>query len=219
MEHVTQANARHRAVGEIILSHRKRWEHLGNALLALYSLVFMFNMITDFRLHHRPSSLYVAVFEGAIVWFSLFRPIPKATNVSLYDWSIALLGSCAILLTRPAPQVHDHVLLLGAQLFGMFVSLAGLFSLNTSFGLVAANRGVKTRGMYAIVRHPIYAGYFVSFGAFLLQNMTLANAVIYAVFVVSELLRVIAEERVLLRDPAYVAYARQTRWRVLPLLF
>lgn len=93
----------------------------------------------------------------------------------------------------------------------MGISLAGLFSLNKSFGLVAANRGVKTSGMYAIVRHPIYAGYFLSFGAYLIQNMTLANAVIYTVFVAMKLLRVVAEERVLLQDPAYADYARHTR--------
>jgi hypothetical protein len=113
----------------------------------------------------------------------LMRSMPKKSNISVYDWSIALLGSFVILFTRPAPQVNDQIVLLCAQLFGMGISLAGLFSLNKSFGLVAANRGVKTSGMYAIVRHPIYAGYFLSFGAYLIQNMTLANAVIYTVFV------------------------------------
>jgi protein-S-isoprenylcysteine O-methyltransferase Ste14 len=153
------------------------------------------------------------------VWFSLIRPMPKSSNVSIYDWSIALLGSLIILYTRPAPQMHDHLLLLGVQLFGTSVSLTGLFSLNKSFGLVAANRGVKSSGMYAVVRHPIYAGYFLSFGAYLLQNMTLANAVIYTLFVAFELLRVVAEERVLLQDPVYASYARRTRWRVLPLIY
>jgi protein-S-isoprenylcysteine O-methyltransferase Ste14 len=140
-------------------------------------------MITDFKTRHRPSSLWVAIFEAAVVWFSLMRPMPKKSNISVYDWSIALLGSLVILFTRPAPQVNDQIVLLCAQLFGMGISLAGLFSLNKSFGLVAANRGVKTSGMYAIVRHPIYAGYFLSFGAYLIQNMTLANAVIYTVSV------------------------------------
>lgn len=204
---------------EAIISHRKTWELLGNILLGLYSLGFMVIMIIDFRTRHRPSSLFVAIFEGAVAWFSLIRPMPKSTNVSLYDWSIALFGSFIILFTRPAPQVHDQLLLLGVQLFGMCVSLAGLFSLNKSFGLVAANRGVKSTGMYGVVRHPIYAGYFLSFGAYLIQNMTLANAVIYTVFVAFELLRVVAEERVLFQDPAYAEYARRTRWRVVPLIY
>lgn len=215
-EHLVKQNT---VVGAWILSHRRTWEYVGNALLAIYSLAFLVAMVADFRARHRPSSLFVAVFEGGVVWFSLMRPLPKQSNVSMYDWTIALLGSFVILFTRPAPQVHDQILLLAVQLFGMSVSLAGLFSLNRSFGLVAANRGVKTNGMYAAVRHPIYAGYFLSFGAYLVQNMTPANALIYAVFVLMELLRVVAEERVLLRDPTYAAYAAKIRWRVLPLVF
>jgi protein-S-isoprenylcysteine O-methyltransferase Ste14 len=219
MEDGTQLSARPKSIGELIISHRKVWEYLGNILLALYSLIFLFIMLVDFRMRHRPSSLLMAVFEGAVVWFSLLRPMPQRSNISLYDWVIALLGSYVIMFTRPAPEVHDQVLLLGVQLFGICVSLAGLFSLNKSFGLVAVNRGVKTSGLYAVVRHPIYTGYFLSWGAYLAQNTTLTNAVIYAVFVTLELLRVVAEERVLSQDPDYAAYARATRWRVLPLIY
>jgi protein-S-isoprenylcysteine O-methyltransferase Ste14 len=206
-------------IGKWILTHRKTWEYVGNGLLAVFSLGFLISMIADFKTRHRPSSLFVAVFEGAVVWFSLMRPIPKTSNVSAYDWAVALLGSWFILLLRPAPQVHDQLLLLALQLLGMSISLAGLFSLNKSFGLVAANRGVKTSGMYALVRHPIYAGYFLSFGAYLAQNTTAANVAIYIAFVTFELLRVVAEERVLRHDPAYESYVQRTRWRVVPLVF
>jgi len=105
------------------------------------------------------------------------------------------------------------------QVTGMVISLTGLFSLNKSFGLVAAHRGVKTGGLYSVVRHPIYAGYFLSFGAFLVQNITLINVLIYGVFVTLEILRVRAEERVLSQDPDYASYARKTRWRVLPSIY
>jgi protein-S-isoprenylcysteine O-methyltransferase Ste14 len=219
MSSATKVGARRKSLGELIISHRKVWEYLGNVGLALYGLIFLFIMLADFGTRHRPSSLLLAIFEAAIVWFSLFRPMPRSSNISLYDWVIALLGSYAILFTRPAPVVHDHVLLLAAQLFGIGVSLAGLFSLNKSFGIVAVNRGVKTGGMYALVRHPIYAGYFISYGAYLAQNTTLRNAVLYVAFVTLELLRVVAEERVLSQDPDYAAYARRTRWRVLPLVY
>ena len=188
-------------------------------MLSLSALVFNYVMFVDFLARHRASSLYVALFEMAVVYFSVTRPMPKESNKSLYDWTIALAGSFIIMLLRPAPQVHDHLPILIAQVIGMSISLTALFSLNKSFGLVAANRGVKTGGLYGLIRHPIYAGYFLSFGAFLIQNMTLANAVIYGLFVTLELLRVAAEERVLSRDPDYAGYACKTRWRVLPLIY
>jgi len=181
--------------------------------------MFSFGMLVDFRLTHRTSSLIVTVFETLIVYFSLCRPAPKQTNTSLYDWTIALAGTFFLLLVRPAPQVHDQVAVLAAQVLGMSISLAALFSLNKSWGLVAANRGVKTGGLYAVVRHPIYAGYFLSFGAFVIQNMTVANTAIYVLFVLLEILRVGAEERVLSQDADYVAYCRRTRWRVVPFVY
>ena len=190
-----------------------------NAMLATCYLLFSWGMLTDFMHTHRLSSLILTFFETLIVFYSLFRPAPKQANTSLYDWSVALAGTFILLLLRPAPQVNDHPVVIAVQLVGMSISLAALFSLNKSFGLVAANRGVKRGGLYSVVRHPIYAGYFVSFAAYVTQNATIPNVTIYAVFVCLELMRVTAEERVLSDDPEYVNYARSTRWRVVPFVY
>jgi protein-S-isoprenylcysteine O-methyltransferase Ste14 len=198
---------------------RTLWEYSCNAALAACYLLFSWVMLVDFTRTHRLSSLLLTVFETLIVFYSLCRPAPKQTNTSPYDWTIALAGTFILLLMRPAPQVHDHAPILAIQFLGMSISLVALLSLNKSWGLVAANRGVKTGGMYGVVRHPIYAGYFISFAAFLSQNPTAANATIYLLFVGLELLRMGAEERLLCRDPEYVTYCRNTRWRVLPFVY
>jgi protein-S-isoprenylcysteine O-methyltransferase Ste14 len=202
-----------------ILSGGKAWGYCCNVILASCYLVFGCRMLVDFQLTHRTSSMVLTVFETLIVYFSLCRPAPKQANRSLYDWTVALAGTFILLLMRPAPQVHDQLAVLAAQVLGMSISLAALFSLNKSWGLVAANRGVKTGGLYGVVRHPIYLGYFLSFGAFVIQNLTAANASIYILFILLEILRVGAEERVLSMDPDYVAYTRRTRWRVVPFVY
>jgi protein-S-isoprenylcysteine O-methyltransferase Ste14 len=199
--------------------HARAWGYASNALLALCYLPFSWAMLLDFAATHRLSCLLVTAFETCIVFYALFRPAPKQFNTSVYDWTVALAGTFVLMLLRPAPQVHDSLLILATQLFGMSVSLTALFSLNKSFGLVAANRGVKSGGMYSVVRHPIYAGYFVSFAAFVCQNATFSNVAVYVLFVILEVLRVIAEERVLGKDDAYVRYARQTRWRLVPYVY
>jgi protein-S-isoprenylcysteine O-methyltransferase Ste14 len=206
-------------IGQFIIAHRKSWEYFCNGMLGLLYLLFAWRMLIDFRLTLRTSSLLLAVFETAIIFFSVTRPMPKTSNTSLYDWVVALAGTLIVTLLRPASEVHDEMLVLGAQLFGMTVSLFALFSLNKSFGLVAANRGVKTGGLYGFVRHPIYAGYFLSVGAFVIQNATVVNCAIYASFVVLAILRLTAEERLLSRDPEYIDYARKIRWRVLPFIY
>jgi protein-S-isoprenylcysteine O-methyltransferase Ste14 len=198
---------------------RKLWEYLCNCTLVLFFLFFAFRMLIDFHLTHRVSSLLVMAFETVAVYFVFSRPLPRKSNASVYDWTVALAGSFIGALLRPSPGVHDTALFLAVQLSGMCISLFALFSLNRSFGLVAANRGVKTGGPYGVVRHPIYAGYFLSVGAFVVQNMTVANVAIYILFVTLEILRLISEERVLSEDPAYLNYTRRIRWRVLPFVY
>lgn len=206
-------------IGELILSHRRAWEYLCSGVFALFCSTFMFVMLADFLVKHRVSSLLLCIFEGGIAWFVATRPMPKETNISMYDWSIGLVGALSPLLLRPVGEPHDNAALIAIQLLGQLVYVAALFSLNRSFGVVAANRGIKTGGLYRLVRHPVYAGLVLSNGAYVLQNMSTVNAAIYAVFVVLSLLRIAEEERVLCRDPDYASYTRRTPWRVLPFVY
>ncbi len=82
-----------------------------------------------------------------------------------------------------------------------------------------ANRGVKTRGLYRVVRHPIYAGYTLTHIGFLLGFPSLQNAALYAAVFAIEVMRLLREEAVLKRDPAYVDYAARVRYRLLPGVF
>lgn len=207
------------SLNNFINSHRKLCEYTCNFTLAAFYLYFDYRLLTDFIHTHRISSALLVIFETAIVFFSLTRPLPEKTNTSLYDWFIALAGTTIIILLRPAAQVEDNIILLVVQLLGMMLSLTGLFSLNKSWGLVAANRGIRSSGMYRFVRHPIYAGYFISFGCFVAQNMTAYNVFILTFFVALEILRIHAEEDLLSQDAAYIAYKKSTRWRVIPFIY
>jgi protein-S-isoprenylcysteine O-methyltransferase Ste14 len=219
VESARPVNARRRTISELIISHRKWWEYLCNGVFAVFCGVFMVVMLADFLAKHRASSLLLCLFEGGIAWFVLTRPMPKETNLSLYDWAIGLVGALSPLLLRPAGESHDYALLLGAQLCGQVIYVIAMFSLNKSFGMVAANRGIKTGGLYRIVRHPVYTGLIVSNGAYVLQNLSVRNAVIYMTFFVLTLMRIVEEERVLCEDADYASYVRLTRWRVLPLIY
>jgi protein-S-isoprenylcysteine O-methyltransferase Ste14 len=161
VENETQVKLRRRTISELMISHRRTWKYLGNGVFTIYSCSFFFVMFSDFLARHRDNSLLLILWDAVVAWFAVARTMPKETNVSPYDWVISPFGLLPLLL-RPAAAVHDHVLLLTAQLFGQAVALAGLFSLNKSMGVVAANRGVKTGGIYRVVRHPIYAGFLCS---------------------------------------------------------
>ena len=85
--------------------------------------------------------------------------------------------------------------------------------------MVAANRGVKTNGLYKYIRHPLYSGYVFSLTAFVLQNASIYNFVILAGVLGFKLLRIFAEEKLLLQDPEYKAYAEKVRWRIIPYIW
>lgn len=212
-------NDRSEKINNFINRHRKLCEYTCNFTLAAFYLYFDYLFLKDFLQTHRISSALLVIFETAIVFYSITRPMPEKTNTSLYDWFIALTGTTIIALMRPAAEVNDNAFLLLIQLAGMSISLIGLFNLNKSWGLVAANRGIRSSGMYRFVRHPIYAGYFISFGSYVAQNLTFYNVFIMFFFVALEILRIHAEEDILSQDPAYVAYKQTTRWRVIPYLY
>lgn len=98
-------------------------------------------------------------------------------------------------------------------------SVSAKCALNTSFGLVAANRGVKSRWAYAIIRHPIYAGYIVTQGGFLLHHPTAWNLVAIPIAWLFQILRIREEERFLIQNPEYANYTTRVRFRLLPGVF
>ncbi len=99
---------------------------------------------------------------------------------------------------------------------GLAVIVAGKLSLGRSFGLLPANRGIVSTGMYRFVRHPIYLGYLVTHFAFLLAHPFIWNLAMLAVADSALYVRAGLEEQMLPQDPAYARYWASVRWRLVP---
>ena len=139
-----------------------------------------------------------------------------------FDWALSFSSvSAPLLLTTPATAnaFIPETLVTTLMLMGLLVQISGKLALGRSFGLVPANRGVKTHGLYRVVRHPIYAGYTLTHIGFLLGFPSLQNAALYAVIFAIEVTRLMREEALLKRDPAYVEFAARVRYRLLPGVF
>ena len=170
-----------------------------------------------------PFAPLVMIAETSVVIFVLLRRPTQAISMRLGDWLLAATATYAPLFIQPAdtPDALRYVIPLALVLvgFGNAVQLAAKLFLRRSFGIAPANRGIKTDGMYRFVRHPMYAGYlFVHIGILLLMP-TVLNAVIYGIGWYAQILRLLAEERLLGEDPAYRDFMMKTRWRLVPGVF
>lgn len=131
-------------------------------------------------------------------------------------WAAALVGTGAPMLVAPTGMLNLTALGSVLMMAGFFTDLSAKLFLRRSFGLVAANRGVKTDGPYRLVRHPMYAGYLLTHIGFLLAAFSIWNVTVYAVCWAAMIFRIAAEETLLLRDADYAAYAQKVRSRLIP---
>lgn len=187
---------------------------LGGALWC----VFAWRHLLAFNATQQWIYLVVGFSETLTAAFFLIRSAPVTVSTRSSDWLLALGGTFVPLLFLPNTTgvlPEARVLLY----VGTLLQIVSLVSLNRSFALVAARRQVKTRGMYRIVRHPLYASHWLVFTGYLLTNTSWSNLVLYLVTMALLSARAVREEAHLREDPAYVAYMQQVRWRIVPGVF
>jgi protein-S-isoprenylcysteine O-methyltransferase Ste14 len=158
----------------------------------------------------------VLLTEGVVVFFLVIRRTTSDISRRPQDWITALAGTAAPLLVVKGGEPISLSVGVFLLLFGMLTQVSAKLSLRRSFGLVAANRGVKTGGAYRYVRHPMYLGYMISHVGFLLLSPSPWNISVYAVCWVCLILRVGFEERLLSEDAAYQEFTKSVRYRLIP---
>jgi protein-S-isoprenylcysteine O-methyltransferase Ste14 len=166
---------------------------------------------------HIPLNAIVAAADAVSVGFILTRKQSDSVSLSPFDWTLAIVGTMGTMLARPGGHALIGPAIAGiVGLTGLSISVAAKLSLNRSFGVGPANRGVKIGGAYAFIRHPMYFGYILISATYLMLNPTAFNMSIYAVTWMCNFGRIAREENWLMRDPAYRAYARAVRFRLVP---
>ena len=95
-------------------------------------------------------------------------------------------------------------------------SVVCLLTIGKRFGVRPALRGLVTRGPYRVVRHPLYLSYVIAGIGFNLQAWNLATLLLVLLGWASMIYRIVAEERVLSKDPRWPIYAAAVRYRLLP---
>ena len=194
---------------------------LERAVVAVFFSLMWWSFLGSWQETGDIISLVLLVSEGSVVAFVLIRRFTNDVSYKVGDWLVALLGTTAPLLIRPTggEPLIPVAFCMALILAGLALQIAAKLTLRRSFGVVAANRGVKMGGPYRFVRHPMYAGYFMTQIAFLLANPSIWNVAVYVVAFSLQVRRIFVEERILNHDPSYRALAAAVPYRLAPGIF
>ena len=187
-----------------------------NLSLATLYLLFALANGRSFVENPRLSVLLIVVAETVAAVFLLIRQNPDETEHSWQTWTTTTFGTIAPFLLRPIDATADilfgQILQVGA--FGMLI--IALSSLNRSFGLLPAHRGVKSNGLYSWVRHPLYTAYLFTYVGYWINNQSFVNAVVVVAGSAFLVMRIHYEEALLFKYADYAQYAKRIRWRLIP---
>jgi protein-S-isoprenylcysteine O-methyltransferase Ste14 len=119
------------------------------------------------------------------------------------------------LLMLPTPSQKVNVAGIAIQSLGWAVCLAGLWQLQ--------HGKIATSGMYRVVRHPMYTGYLLWLGGWVLNTGGVVwwfNALVWVWLCWGLIQRLNREETWLLQQTdTYKAYRQKTPFRLLPWVF
>ena len=214
--------ARKRAFPSPFVS-RPNWRRVGSAVsrgaLILLFVGFAWANFSHWRSTGQPSGLGATLLEGWVALLFLVRRMPDEISVRPVAWLAAPIGSFAMLFARPTDGGLPHVPCEILQLVGVVIALVSLGTLGRSFGLVAANRGVKTFGPYKFVRHPAYLGYLLAYLGYVAENPSPANIGLLCLSTAFQLVRISEEEKLLSSDSDYRQYRASVCYRLIPRLY
>jgi protein-S-isoprenylcysteine O-methyltransferase Ste14 len=169
----------------------------------------------------RLTGLLLLASEALVVVLTVFRRAPMVVDRSVRArmlTTLAMMGPPLVAPARITPLVSDAISA-SVCAVGLLVVIGGKLSLGRSFGLIPANRGIVSSGLYRLVRHPIYLGYLITHVAFVAANPTMWNVTLLVAADLAQLARAVCDEETLAKDESYRAYQQRVRWRVVPGIF
>ena len=189
-------------------------------VVALFSLMAI-RIGSDFLATGRLTGLLLLASETLVVVLTVLRRTTTIVDRSYRARVLTAFSMMGPVLLRPSAvaALAPELVTVTLSAAGLLVVIAGKLSLGRSFGLMPANRGVVSSGLYRLVRHPIYMGYLITHVGFVAANPTPWNLAMLLGADIALMWRAVCEEQTLSKDPDYRSYQQVVRWRVLPGVF
>lgn len=200
------------------------WRVLQALLNLLVLMLFALLAVSSYERFtntHTVRCLGLLVVNTLFVTLFLSRRPAKSESDSPLLWVLGIAGTAVPLLMRPEEFTSSDDLSLSyigqsVQLIALFLVASSLLSLRRSFSVVAANRGVRSGGLYRVVRHPVYFSELLLLLGVTLANPSATNAALWLLECALQYMRACTEEQFLAADPVYRSYRRRVRYRLIP---
>lgn len=152
----------------------------------------------------------------------LIRSNSKANDPNLFNQAIALIAFFSGALFMGMPQTSNETSLVLSSIIILIANLLGLITLlnlGKSFGIIISYRKVKSKGLYSVVRHPMYVTDILLRVGFLISHFTIYTTTVFVLSTACYFYRAILEERFLSQQGEYKKYMKKTKYRFIPYLF
>jgi protein-S-isoprenylcysteine O-methyltransferase Ste14 len=188
-----------------------------SVFLGVTGVLQLARMVTEFRDGHHLLAVYqvlIGLSSMIMALLVLIRGPKIASGSGVWPRVVATIGSFIVLPIAFFPVKWDvgWLLLLtsGLLIISYVWIIWALLTLKRSFSVFPEARALITHGPYAIVRHPLYAAYFITYVCAVLPRASVVAWAIVFIGIAAELMRSKNEERVLRSAfPDYDAYARR----------
>jgi protein-S-isoprenylcysteine O-methyltransferase Ste14 len=209
------------AANQARAARRERLAELGSrAALSVLFVLLAVRLGREFLQTGHLTGLLLLVSESLVVLFTVLRRRATIVDRSISARIIACASIVGVPFIRPTggglmPDLSTAAI----SAVGLLIIITGKATLGRSFGVMPANRGIVCRGIYKVLRHPIYAGYLITHVAFVVAHPSVWNLTVLLASDLALMIRAVYEERTLARDAEYAEYMTRVRWRVVPGVF
>jgi protein-S-isoprenylcysteine O-methyltransferase Ste14 len=163
----------------------------------------------------------VAISVTLVLGFSLMiRRTPKDVSANPWVWLFVLASNQIHMLTwifnthgtRIVPREITSVITVCLSL----LIVASRLNLGRNIGLVPARRELVTKGLYGVVRHPIYAANELLFVSALMSRFSVTLLLLCALGFAVRVIKANMEESFLSKEEDYRAYMKKVRYKFFP---
>lgn len=188
-------------------------------LLSLY-LYFLINHVRAIQSDDISPVVFIfIVMETIVIILLLTRKKVTERTSDIKEISVAIGTTLLPLLLLPTTNVINENVGNALIIIGGLLAIGAYLSLNNSFGVTPALRSVKTKGLYKLVRHPMYLSYFFIYIGYLNLSFSTTNTMIFVVLAIGLVTRIIFEEALLIKEPAYQTYCKEVKYKLFPYIF